>query len=553
MKRFKHILFITAVLLPFKCLFAQLSPGDLHRSHAFLEGLENCTKCHESGRKLNPDKCLDCHVVLKKRIDNKKGLHAGKKFKDCATCHVEHHGRDFDLIYWENGRNNFDHKATGYTLEGAHAKQKCRDCHAPQNIRGPDWEVLKKAKKKADHTYLGLNTDCLSCHRDEHRGQLSEKCTNCHNFKAWSPAPGFDHGTTKYPLTGLHKKVKCAQCHKTITDNKYPKDKSYVRFAGLRFPACINCHKDPHQNKFGSRCRTCHVTDGWKQYNKQKFNHDKTRYPLEGRHRDLACEACHKPGQPLRIKRFSQCRDCHRDAHAGQFLHSSSRGACAACHDVNGFKPAHYTIQEHQTCAFPLEGAHRAVPCIACHKQALISGRTRTMQFRFKNLRCQTCHDDVHKGTVNRWMTEKNPTGRVGCRACHSSVSWSDIAFDHDQTDFPLQGRHKDVACKKCHYQTRGAAPHWRFTNSPTRCASCHNDIHRGQFASSDGQVDCVRCHTPDNWKAEKFNHETDSRFKLEGAHESVACVQCHKPAILNGTKFVKYKPLDMRCEACHG
>ena len=39
-------------------LSAQLSPGDLANAHKNLEGLENCTKCHEIGKKVLPEKCL---------------------------------------------------------------------------------------------------------------------------------------------------------------------------------------------------------------------------------------------------------------------------------------------------------------------------------------------------------------------------------------------------------------------------------------------------------------------------------------------------------------
>ena len=124
---------------------AQLSPGDLHKSHAFLEGVENCTKCHSSGQKLNSDNCLNCHSLLKARIDAGKGLHAGKKFQNCESCHIDHQGRNFDLIYWENGKNSFNHSSTGYTLEGKHNELKCEQCHNSKNISNP--EIYKDKDK----------------------------------------------------------------------------------------------------------------------------------------------------------------------------------------------------------------------------------------------------------------------------------------------------------------------------------------------------------------------------------------------------------------------
>ena len=155
-------------------LHAQLSPGDLPRSHANLEGVENCTKCHESGKKLNPQKCLSCHTILKDEIKANKGLHAGNDFKQCASCHIEHQGRKQDLIYWKNGKEKFDHTQTGYKLNGKHRELKCEKCHNANNIGTP--KRLTAQKKKLDQTFLGLYRSSLRCHQDEHRGQMAKKC-----------------------------------------------------------------------------------------------------------------------------------------------------------------------------------------------------------------------------------------------------------------------------------------------------------------------------------------------------------------------------------------
>jgi hypothetical protein len=48
------------------------------------------------------------------------------------------------------------------------------------------------------------------------------------------------------------------------------------------------------------------------------FDHDRTRYPLDGSHRDVACGACHAlESRPdgTQLRRFRpvgmQCEDCH--------------------------------------------------------------------------------------------------------------------------------------------------------------------------------------------------------------------------------------------------
>ena len=89
-------------MLSFIRLTAQLSPGDLSRSHAHLEGISNCTKCHELGNKITDEKCLSCHTEISDRIRLNKGYHSSDevKGKQCIACHSEHNGKDFQLILW---------------------------------------------------------------------------------------------------------------------------------------------------------------------------------------------------------------------------------------------------------------------------------------------------------------------------------------------------------------------------------------------------------------------------------------------------------------------
>ena len=79
---------------------AQISPGDLCKAHADLEGVSNCNRCHEIGNKVSRAKCLDCHKEIKANIDAKKGYHASAEVsaKECAVCHNDHHGRNFQII-----------------------------------------------------------------------------------------------------------------------------------------------------------------------------------------------------------------------------------------------------------------------------------------------------------------------------------------------------------------------------------------------------------------------------------------------------------------------
>src|SRR6185503_11348080 len=41
---------------------ALFSPGALAKAHAELEGISNCQKCHEQGKRVTAQKCLACHA-----------------------------------------------------------------------------------------------------------------------------------------------------------------------------------------------------------------------------------------------------------------------------------------------------------------------------------------------------------------------------------------------------------------------------------------------------------------------------------------------------------
>jgi hypothetical protein len=551
--KFKIFMMIRTIIL---CLIlivtfkinAQLSPGDLSEVHANLEGLSNCTKCHEIGKKVISDKCLACHRILNERIIDGKGLHSKTGYEDCSDCHSEHHGRQYKLIYWNNGQDNFDHKETGFELQGKHFVLKCNECHSPNNIKNQS--ILKYQKKDLNRTFLGLSQNCLNCHLDEHRGQVENNCLSCHNMQGWIPAQNFDHSRTKFSLTGLHSSQECKSCHKTITDNKFEYDESYLKFTGLKFDNCLDCHKDPHNNKFGHQCEGCHNTSGWQSYATNNFDHNKTGYALKGKHTTVKCVQCHGRSKSKKISNYSSCLDCHNDYHSGQFRTRLLKGKCEECHSVNGFSPARFTIQDHNRTTFLLTGAHLAIPCLACHKIFQIK-ESRTIQFDFASTNCESCHKNPHQDQVNKYINNiSKVTAKTGCEFCHSTASWSAVQFDHTQTQFVLEGRHKIINCNSCHIKSEKELV--KFVSLSKECSSCHEDIHRGQFKENQNRTDCSKCHKPVDWFAEKFDHEIHSSFTLEGAHINIACEKCHKDEKVFGITIVRYKPLNSECKSCH-
>ena len=318
----RHICFlIFATTFYSTSTFAQLSPGELAEAHKHLEGLSNCTQCHVLGEKVSNDKCLACHTILKERIDSRKGYHVSPQIegKECISCHSDHHGRKFQMIRFE--KEKFDHSLTGYVLEGAHQERDCEDCHKKDFISNPEL-------KKRTATYLGLTADCLSCHTDPHQETLSSDCMQCHDFKAFKPASKFDHDRAKYKLEGKHKEVACTQCHPINKANEKP----FQQFTGIPFSSCTDCHTDVHQNKFGQQCTQCHTVASFSVIKGLSgFDHNRTRFKLEDKHRNLDCKACHKAKltDPLQHQR---CTDCHEDYHWGEFVRKEHNPDCSDCH-----------------------------------------------------------------------------------------------------------------------------------------------------------------------------------------------------------------------------
>ena len=81
--------------------------------------------------------------------------------------------------------------------------------------------------------------------------------------------------------------------------------------------------------------------------------------------------------------------------------------------------------------------------------------------------------------------------------------------FDHNRTKFPLRGMHESVTCNECHTKPV-------FSNTATRCADCHADIHKRQFDAKCGQR-----HTFKGWNVQITQIKDHmNRFPLLGAHE---------------------------------
>jgi len=393
-------------------------------------------------------------------------------------------------------------------LSRAHASIEgdahCGDCHS-SGKRVDQGACLKchgdlGARIAAGQGLHGLqykNQPCEKCHV-EHLGVGTEQVR-------W---PGgdrskLDHALTGWPLDGAHKTTPCNKCHTKLNTRGAP------TLLGLS-RTCTSCHKDPHEGRFGAACTSCHDEVTWKNLRLQDFNHDQAKFPLHGAHATVQCAKCHfEPPKYLGLK-FALCGDCHKDPHAGRL-----GAGCTDCHDETRWKPVSFAHTGAKHPGLSLAAGHAPVACRACHDRGNLAAPS-------KGSECVSCHRPVHDA----------PFGRA-CDGCHSSIQWVGLPRSvglaaHPRTVYPLTGRHSEATCASCHRPDLPADRRFRKL-SFARCADCHEDRHKGEFASAD-RGECKPCHTTSGFHPTLFGPDLHAAttFPLLGRHMAAPCSACH-------------------------
>lgn len=541
--------------------------------------------------------CADCHdsphaEPFLAAVASVSGVASGAS---CAACHSAEH----DSFASGATMTPAQHALTGFPLAAPHAGLDCAACHARE--QGRDFAARHPGRSPSD---------CAACHADPHGGQFAAggtsafagaACADCHADGAFSPHAfgSAAHARTAFPLTGAHLAADCADCH----TRPHP-DVAGVVFASADVH-CAACHDDAHLGALatpdgtaGADCAACHTTERFDAVVRAAFDHDCTRFGLDGAHAGLDCEACHVPSDvadafgrtfgripPPPAGGYASCAGCHGDAHRGAFdgprveaaaLHlAGDRAGCARCHTTAAFDDLVPGAFDHGAwTGFALDGAHDAIACAACHGTLAGTGgatggaaggatAARTLGFVADHVagdtsRCASCHADVHGGAFDGPTTPTTVDGRADCARCHTTASFRAAAlvdFDHALwTGFALDGAHAAVACASCHAVPRpGAAPGALGLVRGSDCADCHADPHVGQFADA-GRTDCARCHTSTAaFTVPGFDHTRDTRFALDAQHARLACSACHTAQPLaDGGSAVRYRPLGTSCIDCH-
>ena len=348
----------------------------------------DCDSCHR-GQQPNqyattPTDCGSCHVQSYLNAKSPNHVQAGFS-RRCEDCHLP------TSQTWHQA--SFRHPDT-YPLLGAHARAACGDCHKT--------------------TFRGTPRDCVACHRQDYNatrnpnhvaGGFATTCNSCHSMDAWRPARFVDHSRTRFPLTGAHRQVDCAQCH------------IGGRFAGTPTD-CFSCHQANYNSTsspnhaaagFPTSCQTCHNTSAWRP---ASFDHNRTRFPLTGAHRSTECARCHAGGRYAGTP--TDCFSCHA-ANYNATSNPNHRAAgfptqCQNCHTTNAWRPATF---DHDGSFFPIySGRHRGVwsSCQDCHVNA----------GNYAVFECINCHAHTKSETDNNHREVGGYSYQsTACYRCH--------------------------------------------------------------------------------------------------------------------------------------
>ena len=422
-----------------------VNPGPLAEVHAHIDNDASCSLCHVRGTGITggllapAQLCLDCHQPLAGRLDVMKGFHAQVPREECKTCHTEHLGRDHALITWPDPEEPF--AATSGTFD---PKQFPHD-------KGAGWPL------EGAHAKLA----CDACHT---RALVSD------------------------PLLVKWEAEKHAEASKTPDWAKGLE--SYLGTSAQ----CSSCHQDAHVPSQGDDCASCHGLEKWKPAKDFVHAPPRTRYALEGKHKEVACEKCHlakAPAAPQVVAREG----------LPDFKQVVASGA-----------PVPYSKTGWGKGEFAIPSGKDLLPDT-----------------------CKVCHANPHRAGSEDFLR---------CEDCHTEADWKTMVpgrFDHAraaESGFALVDGHQKPTCTDCHGRKEGD----KVLHLPARerCVECHQKdddrSHKGAFAREialEPAENCALCHGIKAWKpADRWDPRTHGdpqgpALPLIDGH-MIRCEDCH-------------------------
>ena len=252
--------------------------------------------------------------------------------------------------------------------------------------------------------------------------------------------------------------------------------------------------------------------------------HDKTNFPLVGKHKTVSCSECHKKG--ILAGTPSECETCHLYK-KNDDVHNFQLGVhCGECHTPTDWKIIKPGSWSHVIeTGYPLEGQHRLSNCSQCHEDNIYSR---------VNSSCYNCHMDDYKRA-------KDPDHilvgySTDCENCHNNTfDWGGASLDHDRF-WRLRGPHFGHDCSVCHKNGY---------NITSDCINCHRDDYNRakdpDHIKSGFSTDCSSCHLEGSfsWSQARFDHG----FPIySGKHQNILCSDCHQ-----STNYYEFACID-----CH-
>jgi hypothetical protein len=275
---------------------------------------------------------------------------------------------------------------------------------------------------------------------------------------------------------------------------------------------------------FGQRQET-EATQAAEQWSVE--THDRTNFPLVGKHRTVTCRECHLDG--VFEGTPTTCEACHWERRQDDRYALQLGIHCADCHEPFTWKHVTPNKWNHEMAAgYPLEGIHMTLDCIECHSAG---------SFRGASADCFGCHEKDYSESRN--PDHKAAGFSTACQECHFSGSaWHSARFSHDF--YPLSGQHAIAVCSDCHSSGQ-------YAGLPADCVFCHqSDYDSAQdpnHRESGFPTDCEACHGTDasTWEGAVFTH---AKFPLKGKHRIADCNDCHSSG--------QYEGLPSVCVFCH-
>jgi hypothetical protein len=282
-------------------------------------------------------------------------------------------------------------------------------------------------------------------------------------------------------------------------------------------------------------------------------SHDRTNFPLVGKHRTVSCNECHPDG--VFEGTPTACEVCHWERRQDDRYELRLGTYCADCHEPFTWKNVAPNKWNHEaTTGYPLEGVHRTLDCVECHGERDFIGAS---------VDCFGCHENDYRESDNPDHIAAGFSAE--CQLCHfNNNSWEGARFSHDT--FSLTGQHTIANCSDCH----GSG---QYAGLPSDCVFCHqrdyDDTSDPDHRDSDFPTACEICHgtNANTWEGAAFTHST---FPLRGQHRMADCSDCHSSGQYvglpsdcvfchredyNSTRNPNHKQLNypFDCEACHG